>query len=416
MQSIPRRWTLHHTQRIFHIAMFIVSMAIVASIGYGTVLVWRQATADQISQSQTVTISATVPDLNAQPATPIGGGSYSGGGTYNPPQPIGNGNSNGSKPTSSEITATLTVQPATSADTVVASEPTANGPETFVVFHNTQPVFSGHTNIPYALVKLQLHSNETIQSTTTADSQGNWSWQTPTPILQGQHTLYVQVQDPNNPKNQASTAYNFYVDFGSVAPAQPIESTTGENGNMANASNPFANGPQLPEIIIEMQQQVAVQAGSQFSIHMQFLNFGTTSQTEPVALNYTIQDPSGNILLSSPETLNIAGQGTYSKSFTVAPNVAAGEYLLIVTAQTGVVLTTASQVFAISSSPQPLLSTQSPQPNPPSPVILIVLSGIMFVLFLLIAFGEYRNIRALSKDIQAIVMVDLLRINRPKKS
>jgi hypothetical protein len=401
-------------------------MAIVASIGYGTVLVWRQATADQITQSQTVSISATVPDLNAQPATPISAGSSSGSGTSNPSQPNGNNNANGSTNSnlpntdnsqpSPEITPTLTVQPAASADIVVASEQTPSGSEQFVVFHNAQPVFSGHTDIPDALVKLQLHSSKVIQSTTTADSQGNWSWQSPAPILQGQHTLYIQVQDPNNPKNQAATAYNFYVDFGSSAPAQPIESTTGENGNMANASNPLANGSQLPEIIIELQQQAAVQAGSQFSIHMQFLNFGTTSQTQPVALNYTIQDPSGNILLSSPETLNIAGQGIFSKIFTVAPNVAEGQYLLVVTAQTGAILTSASQAFAIGSSPSPVLSTQSPPPNPPSPAILIVISGVMLVLFLFIVFGEYRNIRALSKDIQAVVMVDLLRVHHPKKS
>ncbi|HLM83759.1 MAG TPA: hypothetical protein VK254_00915 [Candidatus Bathyarchaeia archaeon] len=73
------------------------------------------------------------------------------------------------------------------------------------------PIFSGTTNIPYAIVKLEIHSEQVIYAETTANEVGFWQWSSPVDLTEEIHTLYVTAIDPEYPTNITTTSFVFEI-------------------------------------------------------------------------------------------------------------------------------------------------------------------------------------------------------------
>lgn len=76
---------------------------------------------------------------------------------------------------------------------------------------DTQPVFSGTSTIPYALVYITLESPIIFTATTIANANGYWSWSPPETLSAETHTLTVRATDPNDASNEEVSSYAFVV-------------------------------------------------------------------------------------------------------------------------------------------------------------------------------------------------------------
>ena len=83
------------------------------------------------------------------------------------------------------------------------------------------PVFSGITNIPYAAIRVEIHSESLISDLITADENGNWEWKVPEELDYGQHTLYVTAIDANDNSLHKTIQQDFIITGEMVPPPPP---------------------------------------------------------------------------------------------------------------------------------------------------------------------------------------------------
>lgn len=76
---------------------------------------------------------------------------------------------------------------------------------------NHRPNFSGTSNIPFAIIKIAIHSSQIIFGQTTANVNGYWSWIPPVDISADSHTFFIKAQDPNDPSRVALSSFAFEI-------------------------------------------------------------------------------------------------------------------------------------------------------------------------------------------------------------
>lgn len=96
----------------------------------------------------------------------------------------------------------------------------------------SRPTFEGTSNIPNAIIKLEIHSSQIIFGQTQSNSNGYWNWTCPTDISVGPHTLSVTAQDPNDPMRIATSILTFEIESSS-----DIKKSTNNNDKSKNPSS-----------------------------------------------------------------------------------------------------------------------------------------------------------------------------------
>lgn len=82
---------------------------------------------------------------------------------------------------------------------------------TLVSITDLQPVFSGISTIPYAIVHIQVESLVVFIAIVIADANGYWSWSPPTQLSVETHTLTVEAVDPDDPSITEVSSFTFAV-------------------------------------------------------------------------------------------------------------------------------------------------------------------------------------------------------------
>lgn len=75
-----------------------------------------------------------------------------------------------------------------------------------------KPVFQGQTNIPNAIIEIEVHSSDVVYATTSANSNGYWQWSTPSKLSYRSHTLFVRAIDPFDSSVVANTSFDFKIE------------------------------------------------------------------------------------------------------------------------------------------------------------------------------------------------------------
>lgn len=94
-------------------------------------------------------------------------------------------------------------------------------------FSDQQPEFDG-TALPNAEVEIIIQSENEIQETIKADSNGNWSYRPQTPLEPGNHTITVRSRDENGILRILTRQFTVYAEGSqftqpSVSPGQPTQ-------------------------------------------------------------------------------------------------------------------------------------------------------------------------------------------------
>jgi hypothetical protein len=362
MEIQPQTWTHHHVHRLFHLSQLAAYCFIVAALVGGSLSVWQESRAETISSSGNVTITANVEAVNPGPSVPSGGGVV---------YPIPQG-------------------PVTPGAPFVTIAPWSDQP---LPVQNGQPVFptsyvkfQGSSNIVNALLFLDVTGQKELRSTAYLDSNGNWFWIAPAPLPNGQYTVTVTAKSQADAAIKASASLEFMVQVvapGPQVPAQPAAPPT-------KKANAIDVAVRIPE------RFKTIRPGDEFIANLDFFQSAPPVTKTEVLVRYRIEDDKHHSLMDDTETLLVPGHLSLIKSFSTSAALAEGQYALIVSVDTGQVITAASDTFAVFGSPVILLTSPTKIDYTIAMQILLALA----LLFAFIAYFEYRKVAFLTRFIK----------------
>src|SRR3989338_3178047 len=205
MRLVPYKWTEHHTHRLYHISLLTTFSFMLAIVVSGVLVSFISVRAQQ-----TVDISATVPKISEGPTKAVGGGRSIAIEKKVPAQ------SGADLPNSPSVE----LLSDSGAGERIITLP--NGQKANAEIFNSQYLkFSGHTNIPNALITIEVHSDYIVRASTYADGNGNWAWQAEVPVQPGPHQVFITSANEKYP--ELSAQKNFYI-FIELPPGQIIQS------------------------------------------------------------------------------------------------------------------------------------------------------------------------------------------------
>lgn len=108
--------------------------------------------------------------------------------------------------------------PAFSLDTTIQAQPKIETPVKNQTFNDSQPVLQGKA-MPNATVKIEIHSQNTISKTVTADQYGNWNYRPDTPLAPGQHTITITTTDQSGILKTLQQTFTIFASGTQVAEA-----------------------------------------------------------------------------------------------------------------------------------------------------------------------------------------------------
>ncbi len=391
----PKPWTRHHAHRMYHLSFAMCFSFVAITVLWGSTLSWWQAQADQLSLSGDVSLSATVQQINPGPAVALGRGSSAPPGTSPGPEVPAN-----PLPQPQLTSPSASVEPEASALNSKKLVTLPSGKKTWVyVYTNQYPQFSGRTNIPNALIFLEIHSAITIRATTTADKNGNWQWASPVPIPSGFHKLAIIAQDPNDSRIMAAAVMNFFIQppaNGIIAFPSPnvLEPAPGNQGN-------------LFDVFVKIPSRFKQFApGEELIAQVKLINFGSPGTPVDTPVRYTIEDSNHKVIMESQDTVAVATQLSIVKTFFTSNSLPEGTYTLIVRVPTKDAIALASDTFELKGGPVLALSE-----NVRVDFTLVFQALLaLFFLFVIISYFEYNKAVNLSLVIKRASEQDLKKL------
>ena len=419
----PTQWTDHHTHRLFHMTMVIIGLTLIIGLSLGMYGSLQEVHAD----TDDVSVSVTIPDINPGPSTPVvTGPSITGSGPA-----TGNGSSPIVPPTTTQASM-VNVLPDPAQGQYVA------GVFNFAV---SNPTFFGTTNIRSASMIFEIDSSPLLDGTTTADSDGNWVWQTPVFMNNGSYTVMVYAEDPMSSSIHAVTQLYFTVAVPTklVIPPQttgpeppsgtkppvvvsPGGSThksgtgtgsgshqSGGNGNtnpqpiIISPGNPpaFVSGTTITLAIPNTSKKI--QPGQEVVANIGIEQYGTQNAPKELLLEYIIEDSSGTAIADSYEMVMVAGTLHFTKSFYTYSQTPSGAYRIVVKAVVLDVLKTASDTFTIQGrAVLPITATTTIDYT-----FIAQAFGGLILLFLIVLYFEFSHILILSKNIKKVSEINM---------
>lgn len=390
----PKTWTSHHIQRLYHISMLASFVFIVVAVIWGIFTISLQGQAFDIVQQSDQGISATVPGIDSGPIV-ITNNTAGAANYYNPNDYASSTSAKSSKPQTPALQ--IIANGAKTIDLVI------NGNKLSLLAFDTQnPSFSGNVGIKNAIIFLEVHAAQIIRSTTYADSQGNWSWQSPEAILPGIHTLLITAEDPENPAIMVSGSLDFYIMPGSPV-KQPAQNNLRPNTIIPN------NGGNLFDVLVKIPQEFKTMApGDDLVTSIKLINFGSAGNPVDVEVQYTIEDSQGGVILQSSETVAVATQLSFLKTFSTNPDLKTGSYKITVRVPSKDLIAASADSFDIKGVPIIALGSYG---KIDFTLIFQALLAMLF-LFSLVVYFEYNKVNVLTNIINKVSEDDLRLYNK----
>lgn len=221
---------------------------------------------------------------------------------------------------------------------------------------NRSPNVSGTTNLPNALMQIEITNSIPVVGTSTANNNGYWSWNPPINLEEGTHTITVTATDPVIPsltitiqktftivseseekeekKNKAPTP--FYQPLAPIEPEIPPE-----------------HEPEKPSFLLTaevLNPGKVVYAGKELLTSADIV-LENIDKLDNLKLKYRVYDSMHYSLLEEEKIVDINGKITVPRSILIPKLVKPGRFTLHIEALANGVLLTADVPFEIREAP-----------------------------------------------------------------
>jgi hypothetical protein len=399
---------------MYHISLGICFTFIALLVLYGILILFLSARADNPPPID-LQLSGVVAEVNSGPTTVITSGG--GGPPITPPtkQPTLN-------------TPYVTIDYAY-ADTNGAAGQNAgisyeevklsDGTKVWARIYDIQlPQFSGLTNIPNALIYIQIQSaNKNINSTSSVNANGAWAWNSLDQLSAGTYTFIVTAVDPNSNVIHASASEYFEVKIPAGSNTNPTQTTgkTGTGQTTTGTGQPTSgqagtgqNNPSTYVFVNIPANTKEVPPGGEIFVTVKFVNLNSNGQAIKIPAEYIIEDSNNNIVMDTTEDVSVVDQISLLKSFYISGELPEGDYTLIVKAPVAGAIAEASDTFTVKGNK---VVTVSENGRINLTAVFQCLTA-LFLFFALIAYFEYYKVSAISKEIKKISEDDLKELDK----
>lgn len=109
-------------------------------------------------------------------------------------------------------------------------QPSISSPSDEAGLHDQQPQFEG-TALPNTQVQIEIHSDNPITTTITANTNGSWTYRPTTKLAPGQHTITIKTKNSSGIIQTITRSFTVYAEGSqftepSVSPVQPTDTPT----------------------------------------------------------------------------------------------------------------------------------------------------------------------------------------------
>jgi hypothetical protein len=373
---------------MFHLSLGVCFSFIAVTVGAGSIAAWTQA------QAVNLGLTAVVTEINPGPSV-VGG---EGGGKLADNQALVNPSPAVPQPALVTPSVSIEPDPAITIEKKIITLPDGRKAPV-VVYPDGYPQFSGKTNIPGALIFLQIHSSQVIYATTVADDSGRWQWTSPTPITAGFHTINITAQNPGDSRIQISSSMDFFVQ------PQANQAVVSPSPNLLQPA--LGNRGNLFDVFVTIATRFKQFApGEELIAQVKLVNFGSPGHPVDVPVRYTIENSGHRVIMESQDTVAVATQISLIKTFYTQATLAEGMYTLIVRVPTQDAIALASDTFELKGRPVVALSETA---KVDFTLIFQALIALFF-LFVLISYFEYNKAASLSLVMKRASEQDLKRL------
>lgn len=247
---------------------------------------------------------------------------------------------------------------------------------------NSRPIFSGTTNVPNATIDLEIHSEEIVYGSTTANANGFWQWTCPVDLSRGLHTLYVSAKEGGVESDlTANTRFVFRIGREQVAQEDgddeddddDDDDEEGEEENSADvifqkarrisgndyfeSEKPiYSQKPVEFEISMAEKEYIKGVSVGQESYRGENLDVTTSfadvlDEGTSIELVYEVISPENDVVLQFSDTVFPKKGGLVSKSIDLPYWLELGKYKLRVSAKIGSVTVSKDRGFVLKDRP-----------------------------------------------------------------
>jgi len=282
---------------------------------------------------------------------------------------------------------------------------TINGQQEVVwIFKYDRPYFYGITNIPSALITLTITGAERLSATSNATLDGKWDWKAPLPLKAGEYNIVATASYPldSSVNATASLYFNIQLDNDETAPsdtATPSKPTTpSKPGTMEPPVAPESGTSFALQLVIPKEFK-EIRAGDSFLAKLSVTPTPPLDgKSEDLPVLFVIQNQAGDVVTENKEMLIITGDMVFNKTFYTSQKLATGTYTLYAISKNADQTVIASDSFEIKIEP----AAAPLQIYKPINIALVTSSIGLMLLFMIIAFFEYRRVSALTKIIRQL--------------
>jgi hypothetical protein len=278
---------------------------------------------------------------------------------------------------------------------------------------NLAPVFSGTTNLENALIQIELVGPSMLIATTSANSNGYWSWSALENLAIGTYTISVTATDPENSLISAQISNSFEI----VVSASPAEEDVNHHSNNQTGSKKTSSGTAIvPQVITtvpsenppsaEPNETSTISVKNLFAIFVSVTNpdklvyadddlivstkvatVDPNFENNPIELRYTVLNEKNDPLINFSEKTVLPKNKTIGRNIHISHLVPTGKYRIVVSASDQNLTVAGEDFFQIQEyyllSIGNLQITLSQIMQSLSWIILALICLLLFFLFLL---------------------------------
>ncbi|MDD5083963.1 MAG: Ig-like domain-containing protein [Candidatus Moranbacteria bacterium] len=218
------------------------------------------------------------------------------------------------------------------------------------------PLFSGTTNIPFAIIDIVVHSNETVVLQTIANANGYWEIESPVQLSFGEHTIYITATDPSDSTRTATYNIVFYVnqvtavsdsDSGNTSSHRKASrsrtvSTASSLSTKQSSIHTIPTSPVTPVLIpfdfilrTEGDNRTFFQ-GKTISAEVAITRVDANNASAGGTIRYALTDGDGNAVISVEKSIEGLRAGkVIRESIPLPADLKQGEYVLLVEFSSG---------------------------------------------------------------------------------
>lgn len=243
---------------------------------------------------------------------------------------------------------------------------------------NKKPVFSGTTNIPNAILEIQVQSAQIIYATKFANENGFWQWIPPVELSEGTEILYVKAIDPIDDSITANASFQFIIEKKkqesdddnnkhnqkAISPKQPIavpgsSLVTVYPDEINSDQQPPQNFPKKPiDFEVNLESKAFIKGvsigedayrGESLGVEISFTD--VIEEGEPAILSYLLIDSDQKIVAQYSDSVFPKKNDIISKNIPLSYKLNLGKYKLQVNATIGNAVVSHENYFILKDRP-----------------------------------------------------------------